>query len=337
MKAIVFKKIGPPEVLEISDLAEPEPGINEVRISTEFVGVNYAEILSRRGLYGWTPKRPYVLGMECSGIVDKIGKNVSPSRLGEKVIVAQKYGCYAEKVVVPASQAIPAIPHFSMEENAAFLVNYMTAWVSLMELARLQPENSVLVTAAAGGVGTAAIQMAVALGCCVYGLAGNNEKIKFLISIGAKNAFNYNSKDWINRLKESVDGVDVVLEMVGGDVYKQCIHHINPFGRLIVAGFASLNLRWWNPWSWWRTWRDIPRVKLMTIAEKSAGVFATYLGYLLMEESKLLRIYENLKSFIIQNEIKPVISRVYRLDQAAEAHAFIESRSSIGKVLLKIT
>ena len=337
MKAVVLNKIGPPHVLKISDLEEPEPDINQVRINTQFIGVNYAEILSRKGLYGWAIKRPYILGMECSGIVDKIGENVSPELVGKKVIIGQQNGCYAEKVVAPVSQVIPALDHFSMEENAAFLINYMTAWVSMMELAHLQSDESFLVTAAAGGVGTAATQLAAAHHCTVYGLAGNDEKVDFLNTIGVKKAFNYNSERWTDQLKRSDYGVDVILEMVGGDVYKQCLNLINPFGRLVVAGFASLNLRWWNPLSWWRTWRDIPRVQLAKIGEQSVGVFATHLGYLLKDENRLLKIYENLKSFLIKNNIKPVISRIYPLEEVAEAHAYIESRLSIGKVLLKIT
>ena len=336
MKAICLNKIGKPDVLKISEQAEPLPDQGEVRVNLEYTGINFADVLSRKGLYGWAPKKPYILGMEGSGIIDSIGKGINPARLGQKVMVACQYGCYAEKVVVPDDQAIPVFSQYDMAQSAAFLINYMTAWIGLIEMARLQPTESVLITAAAGGVGTAAIQIASKLGSQVYGLTGREEKVQYIINIGAKKAFNYQNKDWIVDFMSSVGGADVILEMVGGDVYKACLKVLNVFGRLAVVGFASLDLHYWNPVSWWRTWRDIPRVNIMEIAVKSAGLMASHLGYLLKKQEIMLRVFDDLKLFIEENEIKPVISKIFPLEEAEKAHTLVESRKSTGKVLLKI-
>lgn len=334
MKAILLKKSGKPEVLKPEEVVDPAPAKGEVLVRMHFTGINYAEILSRKGLYGWAVKRPYILGMEGSGIIEAVGEEVEPSRIGQKVMVGTQYGCYAEKVAVPQERAITALGQYRMEENAAFLVNFMTAWVSLFSLAKLQKNEKVLITAAAGGVGTAAVQLAAKFGCQVYGLAGSTEKINFLKSLGASDAFNYREEDCFPRLK-ALGGMDVILEMVGGKVYNESFELLNPLGRMAVAGFAGLDLKKWNPLSWWQTWRDIPRVSLMNLAHKSAGVMATHLGYLLKDPPLMQGIFEELREFVSENEIKPIIGKIFPFEQAAEAHAFIESRQSIGKVLLQ--
>jgi NADPH2:quinone reductase len=268
-------------------------------------------------------------------VIDGVGDGVDPARVGREVMVGTQYGCYAEKVVVPEERAIPAIESFTLEENAAFPVNYMTAWVALAELARVAEGEKVLVTAAAGGVGTAAVQLAARLGCEVYGLVGSREKLDLVRSLGARQALSYRDSDCFERLRAVSGGVDVVLETVGGRVYRESQSLLNPFGRLVVAGFAGLDLKRWNPLSWWRTWRDLPRAKVGELAEASTGVMATHLGYLLNEPARLQAILERLRAFVADMGIKPVVGKVFPFEDVAEAHAFVESRRSVGKVLLR--
>lgn len=336
MKAYVLKSIGKPSILKLRDVPDPVPGAGEVLVQMKYVGINYAEIMSRKGLYGWAPKRPYVLGMEGSGIIEAVGKGVDESRVGQQVMVGTQFGGYAEKVVVPQQQAMPCVPSYTLQESAAFLVNYMTAWIGLFELAKIINYEKILITAAAGGVGTAGVQLASKLGCSVYGLAGSDEKIAFIKSLGAVNGFNYRQTDCFEELKKETNGLDVVLEMIGGKVYKESFKLLNPLGRLIVIGFAALDIKWWNPVTWWKTFRDIPRMKIMPLAEKSAGIMASHLGYLLTNPELMLNIYERLKDFVVARQIKPEIGKIYNFDQAAQAHEFIESRQSMGKVLLRI-
>lgn len=335
MQAFVLKRTGGPGVLKLREIPDPVPGQGEARVALEFTGINYAEILSRKGLYGWAPKRPYVPGMEGAGVIEQVGAGVDPNRVGQKVIVGTQYGCYGAKVVVPEELAIPVLPQLSMAENAAFPVNYMTVWVAVFELGRLKAGEKVLITAAAGGVGTAAVQLCAQAGCDVYGLAGSQAKIELIKSLGAAHAFNYREADCFDRLKQVSGGFDLVLELVGGKVYQQSLKLLNPFGRLVVAGFASLSLKKWNPLSWWRTWRDIPRVRLIDMVNGSTGVMATHLGYLISDRERLATIFNKLSTFVAEKRIHPVVGKIFPFTEIAQAHAFIESRQSVGKVLLQ--
>ena len=337
MKAIVLNKVGNADVMKITDTPKPRLSQGNVLVKNRYVGINYAEILSRKGVYGWSPKRPYILGMESSGVIEEVGEGVDNSRIGQKVIVGAKCGTYAEYTAVPELQAIPAVENYSMEENASFLVNYLTSWVALFRMAGIKPGDKVLISAAAGGVGTAAVQLSVKQGCRVYGLAGSKEKLDFLNSLGVVGALNYNEKHWDEKLKSTTNGVDVVLELVGGDVNKSCFKILNPFGRIVVAGFASLNLNKWNPYSIYKTYKDIPRFKTGELAEKSVAVMSTHIGKLLDQNADLLtEQFEELMGFVAGHDIRPVIDRVFPLYEAALAHEYIESRQSIGKVLLKV-
>jgi len=337
MKAIVLNKTGGPEVLVPIEVAESKPGKGEVSIKIEYAGINYAEILSRKGLYGWAVKRPYILGMEASGVIDSLGPGVKNLESGQKVMLGTKSGAYAERIVVPEERVTPVLENYTMEENASFLVNYMTAWVSLVKMAKISSEDKVLITAAAGGVGTAAVQIASRYGCMVYGMAGSEEKINLIKSLGATDGYNYRDPDCFKRLMEDVGGVDVVLEMVGGKVFKESMDIVNPFGRVVVAGFASLDLKKWNPVSWIKTWKDIPRVSIGDLAKKSVAVMSSHLGYLLEDEPKHMeKILRDLTEFVQKYDIKPIIGKVFQFEDASEAHRYIESRQSTGKVLLNI-
>ena len=337
MKAIKLIKHGGVDNLIISDIKEPEPGKGEVRIKTRTIGLNFAEIQSRKGLYGWAPKLPYVLGMEAFGKIDAIGSGVSDWKIGEPVIVATQYGAYAEQIVVSQDQALPALRDFTAEENAAFAVQYMTAWVALFEMARLKPTDTVLIQAAAGGVGTAAVQLAKAYGCKVFGTVGSDFKKPLLQKLNIDAVINYRKQDFsqeIHRINRK--GVDVILEVVGGEVYRKSIQLLNPFGRLIVIGFASLNLNKLNPISVYQTLQAIPRVNVSKMAEKSYSVGASHLGYLLKDTDRMLRVWADMTTYVTEHNIHPIVGHTFSFDQMGAAHTLMESRQSTGKIVVKI-
>ncbi|MEE9190299.1 MAG: zinc-binding dehydrogenase [Candidatus Neomarinimicrobiota bacterium] len=338
MKAYILKKFGGPSVLSLSEVSEPLVETGDIRIKTECIGLNYAEIQSRKGLYGWAPKLPYILGMEAFGTIDQIGANVSPEKIGKKVMIGTQFGSYGEYIVVPEHLAVPAIQHYSDDENAAFLVNYMTAWIALIEIARVKAGDKVLIQAAAGGVGTAAVQIAKNLDCSVFGTCSTNTKKKLLNDLGVDLAIDYREDDFGRLIKNftSGSGVDVVLEVVGGDVYQKSLSLLNPFGRLVIVGFASLDLKKWNPASWIKTWRDIPRVNVKNLALKSRGVMATHLGYLLNNKIIMQRVITELKQFIKANNIKPIIGHQFDFHELTIAHELMESRSSVGKIVIHV-
>ena len=336
MKAFVLEKHGKASVLKISHLQDPIPKGNEVCVKICSIGLNYAEVLSRKGLYGWAPKLPYIPGMEAYGEIEALGANVTKHAIGEKVIVGAQHGCYSEKVIAHEDHIMPAIENFSPEENAAFAVNYMTAWVALFKMARLEKDDSVLIHAAAGGVGTAAVQLAKKHGCKVYGTASSKEKLELLHKLEIDQAFDYNNFEReINKLTKG-KGVHVIIEMVGGEIYKKSLHLLQPFGRIVVVGFASLNLQRSNPISWVKTWKDIPRVKISQMAKESYGVMASHLGYLLPNAALMSQLWNELVSFTTKHQIRPIVGHVFHFEEMAKAHELMQSRKSSGKIVINV-
>jgi len=337
MQAVILEKHGGPEVLRVVCRPDPVPGPGQVLVRVKTIGLNFAEVLSRKGLYGWAPKRPYTPGMEAFGEIVGVGADAG-RRIGEPVIVGAQYGAYAELMAVDQEQALPAMEGWSDEENAAFAVNYMTAWVALFNMARLRSTDTVLVQAAAGGVGTAAVQLARRFGCRVYGTAGADEKVKMLEELGIDFAMNYRTTDFETEIRRLTGGrgVDVVVEVVGGEVFRKSVSLLAPFGRILVVGFAGYDLNKWNPLSWYRTWRDLPRAGIVQMSERSFGIMASHLGYLLKDPELVRAVWEELTSFVGQHQIRPVVGHVMPFGEIAEAHRLMESRASRGKIVLQM-
>lgn len=337
MRAYLLKRSGKSEVLRIHHLDRPEVKTpDDVLLKVEAIGINYAEVLSRKGQYSWAPPRPYVPGMECYGEVIAKGDAVDHLEKGDKVIAGGQYGSYAEYKVAPSHLVFKAPDGFSPEENAAFLVNFMTAWVVIARQARLQKDEIALIQAAAGGVGTAAVQIARALGGRVIGTAGSTEKIRIVESLGAEKAINYLEEDFYSVVSQEYGGVDMVLEVVGGDVYRKSVQLLNPFGRICVAGYASIPLKKWNPLTYWKTWRNAPKADIMDMAKGSQGLFATHIGYLTENKYLSADLFEEIRDFALLNKIRPVIGSTFSFEEIPQAHSFMESRKSHGKIVIKL-
>ena len=335
MKAYRLKKTGKPGVLKVENLPEPTPKAKELKIKIATIGINYAEVLSRKGQYSWAPKKPYVMGMECYGEVVEVGEGVTKHQVGDKVIVGQQYGSYAEYVCAPEHLCFPGFDAFSAEENAAFLVSFMTAWVALKKLCRVEANERVLIQAAAGGLGTAAVQIASAMGCKVYGTASKDDKLALIKQLGGV-PVNYRTHDFYEEIINDGGKVNCVLETVGGDVYKKSMKLLDSFGRLVVIGFASMNLKLWNPISWVKTYIDAPKVNMMKMAMESKGVFASHIGYLTENEHLTAAIWEELRAFTIDNKLKPIVGKVFDFSDLPDSHTYMESRDSVGKIVIKV-
>ncbi|HUG01062.1 MAG TPA: NADPH:quinone oxidoreductase family protein [Longimicrobiales bacterium] len=337
MRAYQLTRHGPPEVLRPTERPDPRPGAGEVRVRVETIGVNYAEILSRKGLYGWAPKLPYVLGMEAAGTIDEVGEGARRST-GEAVVVGMQHGAYATAVVVREAAALPAIEGFSPEENAAFPVNYVTAWAGLVESGRLRAGDRVLVSPAGGGVGTAAVQIAHRHGCTVVAAAGSDAKLERVRALGADAVVNYRAEGWERRLRDAAgpEGIDIALEMVGGEVFRAATGVLAPFGRIVVAGYASLDYKRWNPASLWRAWRGLPRMGLREMLTRSVGMSSSHIGFLLPHAGLVGRMWDDVVAFVAEHGVRPQVGHVLPFEAAAEAHRLIESRGSYGKVVLRV-
>lgn len=338
MRAVVLRRTGAPHVLRMEQVPDPTPGPGQLLVRVEAVGLNYAEVLSRKGLYGWAPRRPYVPGMEAAGRVEAVAAGVDPGRVGERVVVVAQHGAYAELMAVGARQALATPAAWSVEESAAFPVNWATAWVGLMEMGRLRPTDRVTVSPAGGGVGTAAVQIASRFGCSVLALAGSESKLERVRALGAHDTVDYRTPGWRDALADHTRErkVDVALEMVGGDVFRGVVDALGPFGRVVVVGYADLDYTVWNPLSWWRAWRGIPRMSLDRMLRRSNGILSSHLGYLLADPALMTRTWEDLTAFVAAHGLRPQVGHVLPFEAVADAHALMESRESYGKIVLRL-
>lgn len=336
MKGYILNRHGKSSVLKMRDMDIPDPKAGEILVRISSIGLNYAEIQSRKGLYGWAPKLPYTPGMEGSGLVEKTGPGVYSFKPGDPVIVTAQFGAYSEYICVKEKLVIPAIDGYSMEENAAVAVNFATAWVALFEMGRVRKGETVLVHAAAGGVGTAAVQLAKAYGCRVFGTVSRDDKINFLKQFNLNGVINYARDDFEIELKKHNNGTgaDLVLEVVGGDVFRKSMKILNPFGRTVVMGFASLNLKKWNPVSWYQTWRSIPRVKISNLAVHSSGVLSSHLGYLLNDEVRMRLLLKKMTDYMKEHNLRPEVGKIFPFEELPAAHDWMESRKSVGKIVV---
>jgi NADPH2:quinone reductase len=320
MRAVLLTRHGGRDVLRITEVPKPEPRAGEVRVKIETIGINFAEVLSRRGLYGWAPRLPYILGMEAFGHIDGTG---------EPVIVGTQFGTYAESICVPASRALPAPRNFTPAQNAAFAVNYLTAWIGLFEMARLRTSDTLLVTSAAGGVGSAAVQLGAAFGARVIGAAGRGKQ-DAVRQLGAVEALDYNNPSWHSRLGD----VDVVLEMTGGDVYRTALRHLAPMGRVVMAGASNAFPRTRNPFARIAALRDLPRASIFDMLRRSYGVMSFHVGWLL-DAGRIERQWRELVAFVEEHGITPVVHAELPFEEIAESHRLLEERRNVGKVVVR--
>ena len=302
MRAAVLHEIGGPLVVE--DVPEPEVGEGQSLVEVRAAGINYADVLIRLGHYPQPPPLPTVLGNEVAG--DLNGRRVL-------AFVRAHGGGYAERVAVADEWVFDLPSGASYAEGASFLTTFLTAWLPFRRQAHLRPGSHVLVTAAAGGVGTAAIQLARHLGARVTAAAGSEEKRELARTLGAENTVDY---DGIADL----DDVDVALDPVGGPVFAACLKSLRPLGVAIGIGFAG------------GAWEPVDPARLVG---RNIGVQGFYLGRFMGFEPKLVQ--EQARELIARwrrGAIRPVVGAEYPLGEAQTAHELIASRRSTGKVVL---
>jgi len=325
MRAVVLTRHGGPEVLKITNVPTPAPRAGEVRVRIRAIGINFAEILSRRGLYGWAPSLPYILGMEGAGEIDAVGDGVTSHNVGDRVITGTQFGNYAELICVPAERALVPPRGYSAAESAAFASNYMTAWIGLMEMARMRAADTVLVTSAAGGVGSAAVQLAAKSGARVIGAAGQGKQ-DAVLTLGAHVALDYDTAKWDFE-------ADVVLEMAGGAIYRAALRRLAPMGRIVIIGASAAFPRTRNPLARLAALRNLPRASIFDMLRRSYGVMSFHVGWLL-DSGIVLPQWQDLVRFVEEHDIRPVVGQQFAFEQIADAHRALEERKNVGKVVV---
>ena len=321
MKAIRIHETGGPEVMRLEDVEIPAPAQGEILIKVAAAGVNYADLAQRQGAYLTRTRTPMTLGFEVAGTIAAHGPGVSAPPVGTRVIAFVEGG-YAEYAVASASTIIPIPENLDFTHAAAFAVQGLTAYQTLRESGRLQPGESVLVQAAAGGVGTLAVQLARLMGAgTVIGTASNAQKLDLVLRLGADAAINYTQNDWVEQVKKASGGrgVDVVLEVVGGPIAEQCLQCLAPFGRMVVIGAASGQLV------------QFSGIQLMY---KNLSVVGYWLTAWLSRPDRIAAATIELMQYLATGTLQIVVGQIYPLAEAAEAHRAIAERKTTGKVVL---
>lgn len=323
MKQVRMTKFGGPEVMEVAEVAMPEPGQGEVRVKVEAAGLNYSDIMIREGQYIDAMEPPLPLGRECCGTIDKLGAGVTNYKEGQRVVATVPAGAFAEYVVTNAAGLLPCPEGLSPEQAASIFIQGLTAVHCLTDLAQTKKGETVLIQAAAGGVGTLAVQIARELGAKVFGTASSDEKCKTIEELGGT-AINYSKGDWVAELKKANGGrgADVILESVGGDVFLRSFNEaLEPFGRLVVYGVAG---------------REIVSLTNREILESNKTIMGYYLGsYFPAHMDKIMSGAMRLMQMIGQGKVKPIVGEVFPLDRAVDAFNHMQQRKNVGKVIIK--
>jgi NADPH:quinone reductase-like Zn-dependent oxidoreductase len=334
MKQLVITRYGPPEVLAVRDAPEPPVVRGAVRIRVAAAGINFSDIMARQGLYPDAPKPPCVIGYEVAGVVDSVGSGVVAPRVGERVVATTRFGGQSELVVVPAQNVFPLPDAWSFAEGAAFPVVYLTAHHMLVRVAAAQRGETVLVHAAAGGVGLAVAELARIHGVRVLGLASPS-KHEILRTYGVEPIDRLDRRwpDVVRRLAPG--GVDIVLDAVGGDSWRQGYALLAPVGRLVCFGASELSSGMrrnilglvWKALRW-------PRFAPLTLMNRNRTVAGVNIGHLWDADHILRPQIEVLLGLAREGRIRPRVDRVFPVAEAAAAHRHIHERRNAGKVVL---
>jgi putative PIG3 family NAD(P)H quinone oxidoreductase len=325
MKVVEISSFGPPDVLNLADRPDPIAGPGEVLIDVAAAGVNRPDVIQRLGKYPPPPGASDLPGLEVAGRVAALGPGVTGFAVGDEVCALVAGGGYAERANVPQEQCLPVPRGLTMIEAAAIPETYFTVWTNVFERGHLTRGESILVHGGTSGIGTTAIQLAHAFGAHVLATAGSDEKCEAAIRLGAAHAFNYRALDWVAGVKEATDGrgVDLVLDIVGGDYIARNLDALAIEGRLVQIAFlksAKAELDF-SVMMRKRLWITGSTLRPRSPAQK--GVIATQLRQ---------RVWPLLES----RTVRPIIHRVFPLAQAADAHRLMEAGSHIGKIVLDV-
>jgi NADPH:quinone reductase-like Zn-dependent oxidoreductase len=330
MRAVVITKRGGPEVLQVQERPEPvgEPG--KVLVDVRAAGVNFADTMARVGMYPDAPKLPAVVGYEVAGTVAELGEGVEGLAVGDRVMAGTRFGGYAERVVVAASDVVPLPDRLSFEQGAAIPVNYSTAWAGLIRYGSLEEGERVLIHAAAGGVGIAATQIAKRHGGEVYGTA-SAAKHDAIRALGVDVALDYRQDGWERGLPQ----FDLVMDAVGGSSFRTSYKLLAPGGRLVAFGASSLmSGEKRNPIAALRGVVRMPRFNLIKQMGSSKAVIGLNMLTLWDSAGTLEPWIRALSGLMEDGTIEPVVAEALPFDRAPEAHRILGERRNVGKVVL---
>ncbi len=336
MKQIFITGHGGPEKLQLRESPDPTPGKGEIRIRVKASGVNFADILARQGLYPDAPKIPCVVGYEVSGVVDAVGAGAEASWTGREALALTRFGGYSDVVVVPMRQVFEKPGSLSHEQAAAIPVNYLTAWQLLVVMGALKPRETVLIHNAGGGVGLAAIDIARHVGATIFGTA-SSIKHPFLKERGLHAAVDYRTKDWTVELDQLTQrkGVALITDPIGGSHWRKSYKALRSTGRLGMFGVSTATTsKLFGPLRMLPVALGMPLFHPITLLNSNKSVFGVNLGHMWHEGEMVANWMQVLLQGVAEGWVRPHVDKTFPLARAGEAHAYIEERKNIGKVVL---
>jgi NADPH2:quinone reductase len=335
MKAIQLVKNGnASSAFEVKEIETPSPKSGQVLIKVEAFGLNYADVMARNGLYADAPPLPSVLGYEAVGTINKLGANVQGFEIGQKVVAFTRFGAYAEYCIAD-QRAIAILPEtISNGAAVALATQYCTAYFSALEMVNLHEGDNVLIHAAAGGVGTALIQLAKEKSCNIYGTAGSQYKLDYLKQQGVDFPINYRKEDFAEHIQKLNVRMDVIFDPVGGSSFKRDKTILAHGGRIICFGGSER-----SSGGIIQTLKFVLGFGFMSpigLLMKSQGVIGVNMLRVADHKPRVLqRIIKGVIELFNQGKIKPHVGGSFIADEIAEAHDFLENRKSIGKIVVE--
>jgi NADPH:quinone reductase-like Zn-dependent oxidoreductase len=341
MLRISIPRPGSYDRLLLETVPDPIPGPGEVVVESDAIGVNYADCIIRMGLYesakkyvGW----PITPGFEVSGRVVAIGEGVTDVSLGARVIALTRFGGYATHLTVPRDQLFPVPRGFDPTQAAAFPAVFLTAYYALFDLANIRAGWKLLVHSAAGGVGSALVQLARIAGCDVVGVVGAASKVAAVRSLGATHVIDKSAEDlWTMARRYAPDGYDVILDANGVETLGESYRHLGSPGRLVVYGFHTMLPRTGGKPSWRRLALDYlrtPRFSPLALTNENKSVLAFNLSYLFERKDVLAEAMAKLLAWVEEGKIVSPKVTTFPLREVGEAHRALESGKTVGKLVL---
>lgn len=333
-------KHGGPDVLRVEERADPPVGPGQVRVAVKASGINFADLMARSGVYPDAPPPPSVVGYEVAGEVESIGDGVERFAVGDRVIAGTRFGGYAELVAVDDGQVLPLPDAMTFEQGAAVVVNYATAYAGLVMMGGLRADDRMLIQAAAGGVGIAALQIGREVGAEIFGTA-SAAKHDAIRAHGCDHPIDYRSLDFADEVMRLTDGegVDVVMDAIGPTSFRKSYQVLRQGGRLIMFGLAEVQTG---------DKRNIPALikglarmpgatmpwwKSLAVMNENKGVFGlNMLSW--WDREGLDRLIEPMGAMLAAGKFDPVVAEAFPFDRAGEAHRFLAEGKNVGKVVL---
>ncbi|MGL4317877.1 MAG: NADPH:quinone oxidoreductase family protein [Pseudomonas sp.] len=325
MKAVLCKAFGPAETLVLEEVASPAIKKNEILLEVHAAGVNFPDTLIIEGKYQFKPPFPFSPGGEAAGVVREVGEKIEHLKAGDRVMALTGWGSFAEEVAVPGYNVIPVPADMDFASAAAFGMTYGTSMHALKQRANLQPGETLLVLGASGGVGLAAVEIGKAMGAKVIAAASTAEKLEVARKAGADHLINYSEQSLKEELKKLTggQGVDVIYDPVGGELFEEAFRCIAWNGRFLVVGFAAGG--------------GIPALPANLPLLKGAALIGVFWGSFAQRQPQdNAANFQQLFQWFSAGQIKPLVSQTFPLEKAAEAINHLGQRKAVGKVVVQV-